>query len=89
MESLTQVEKELLKRLNTRALLIVEIEEALKERKIPIDPNLLHTLETEKLVELLETWAGDRPEKLANKFKKIETLAHIVHTIMGLKAEVR
>ena len=52
--NLTLAEKELLKKLNLRAMKIVQIEETLKEIKLPIDRDYLYLVEEEVLDNILE-----------------------------------
>lgn len=47
-------EIELLNKLNSKAMLIIQIEDALREIKLPMDKNVLYELEEEKLADFLE-----------------------------------
>jgi hypothetical protein len=63
MNQLTQSEQELLKKLNIRAMVIVQLEETLKSKKVPVDINVLHELETKDLIEMLENWSDENQDK--------------------------
>lgn len=51
---LTQFEQKLVKEMNTRAMLIIQIDETLKNLKLPMDRELLYSMDEEKLMNLLE-----------------------------------
>ena len=70
-KELTTFEKELLGRMNTRAMLIVQIEETLRDLKLPMDKNVLYEMEDEKLVTFLEMFTSARENR--KKYAKIET----------------
>ena len=53
-EELTTFERELLNKMNIRSMLIIQIEDALKEIKLPTDKNILYQMNTEDLIEFLE-----------------------------------
>ena len=55
-------EQNLLDSLNARASMIIQIEEILKEAKVPIDVNYLHTLENEQLESALEMFSKNGRE---------------------------
>lgn len=61
-KALTKGERQILKGLNVRAALILQLEDIFKEAKIPIDPEILHDLLEEDLLGLIETWS---PENVA------------------------
>ena len=63
MNQLTHSEQELLKKLNIRAMVIVQLEETLKSKKVPVDINVLHELETKDLIEMLENWSDENQDK--------------------------
>jgi len=70
-KELTTFEKGLLGRMNTRAMLIVQIEETLRDLKLPMDKNVLYEMEDEKLVTFLEMFTSARENR--KKYAKIET----------------
>lgn len=51
---LTQFEQKLVKEMNTRAMLIIQIDETLKNLKLPMDREVLYSMNEEKLMDLLE-----------------------------------
>ena len=53
-EELTTFERELLNKMNIQSMLIIQIEDALKEIKLPMDKNILYQMNTEDLTEFLE-----------------------------------
>lgn len=53
---LNKYEQEILDGLNARASMIIQIEEILKEAKIPIDKDYLYNLDQEQLETALETF---------------------------------
>ena len=53
-EELTSVEQRILKGLNARAALIIQVEETLQEVKLPMDKNVLHSMTDEEIVGVLE-----------------------------------
>jgi len=53
-ENLTSAEAKILKGLNIRAMLIIQIEESLMNNKLPMDKTLLYEMSDEKLSGLLE-----------------------------------
>lgn len=53
-EELTAAEQRILKGLNTRAALIIQVEETLREVKLPMDRNVLHSMTDEEIVGVLE-----------------------------------
>jgi hypothetical protein len=57
MENLTQSEKELLQKLNKRAMVIVELENVFKAKKVPVNVDALHDLKTEELENMLANWS--------------------------------
>lgn len=64
-------EQNLLDSLNARASMIIQIEEILKEAKVPIDVNYLHTLENEQLESALEMFS--KMEENRKKYGTVET----------------
>ena len=64
-------EQNLLDSLNARASMIIQIEEILKEAKVPIDVNYLHTLENEQLESALEMFS--KMEENRKKYANVET----------------
>lgn len=71
--NLNKFEKELLNELNQRALLIVKIEEVLRECKVPVDKAILYEMDLEQLAHFYEVWSPDGQQKLRNKSVKDET----------------
>lgn len=67
-EELTQAEQKILKGLNTRAALIIQVEETLREVKLPMDMNVLHSMTDEEIVGVLELL-----ENMKENRKKIRT----------------
>ena len=53
-ENLTSAEKQILKGLNIRAMLIIQIEEALRDIKLPMDKKVLYEMSDDSLVGFLE-----------------------------------
>ncbi len=53
-EELTSVEQRILKGLNARAALIIQVEETLREVKLPMDKSVLHSMTDEEIVGVLE-----------------------------------
>ncbi len=66
-KSLTKGERQILKGLNVRAALILQLEDIFKEAKIPIDPEILHDLLEEDLIGLIETWSPENVENRRNQ----------------------
>lgn len=63
--------QELLSKMNTKALLIIQIEESLREIKLPIDKNVLYQMDEEGLTGLLEMI--ESMEENRKKYAKDET----------------
>lgn len=63
-EELSELEQSILKEMNTRAMLLVKLEEYLKYHKIPIDKKLIDSISDDSLNELVETWSPERQKKL-------------------------
>lgn len=70
-ETLTTFEKELLSKMNTRAMLIVQIEETLQELKLPMDKNVLYDMGEEHLNAFLEMFASAKKNR--KKYGNLET----------------
>ena len=51
---LNEYEQELLKRMNTKALLIIDIHNELQKHKISVDDNALYNMTEQQLLEFLE-----------------------------------
>lgn len=68
---LNKQEQKLLDNLNARASMIIQIEEILKEAKVPIDVNYLYTLENEQLESALEMFS--KMEENRKKYSNVET----------------
>jgi hypothetical protein len=68
--NLTKAEKSVLKGLNIRANLILQVEEIFMDAKIPIDKNLLYDMTEEDLLGLIETWAPEVQEAKRVKHMK-------------------
>jgi hypothetical protein len=70
MENFTQSEKELLQKLNKRAMVIVELENVFKAKKVPVNVDALHDIETEELEKMLANWAdGYYLKEIENNLK--------------------
>ena len=67
-QELTLAEQKILKGLNTRAALIIQVEETLREVKLPMDMNVLHSMTDEEIVGVLELL-----ENMKENRKKIRT----------------
>jgi len=70
-ENLTAVEKEILNSLNVRAALIIQIEDILKDLKLPMDKSVLHDMTDDSLVGFLEMLLN--MEETRKKYSKDET----------------
>lgn len=82
-QELTEFEQQLLKEMNTRAMLIVKVEELLMHNKISINKEILYGLPDAKLLELAQTWDLENQERLRKKNLRVETGLEIDHTING------
>ena len=67
-QELTLAEQKILKGLNTRAALIIQVEETLREAKLPMDMNALHSMTDKEIVGVLELL-----ENMKENRKKIRT----------------
>lgn len=70
-ETLTTFEKELLSKMNTRAMLIVQIEETLQDLKLPMDKNALYDMDDEHLTAFLEMFSSAKENR--KKYGNLET----------------
>jgi len=61
-KNLTKAEKSVLKGLNIRAALILQVEEIFMDAKITIDSTLLYDMTEEDLLSLIDTWAPENVE---------------------------
>ena len=68
--NLTQTEQELLDKLNLKAAVILQIEETLAAKKIPVNSEALYALETEELITFLENWSDEKQAELRAQIKK-------------------
>ena len=68
---LNKYEQDILDRLNARASMIIQIEEILKEAKIPIDKDYLYNLDQEQLETTLEMFS--KMEENRKKYANVET----------------
>lgn len=68
---LTQFEQKLVKEMNTRAMLIIQIDETLKNLKLPMDREVLYSMNEEKLMDLLEMLNSAIENR--KKYGRIET----------------
>lgn len=68
---LTQFEQKLVKEMNTRAMLIIQIDETLKNLKLPMDREVLYSMDEEQLKGLLEML--DSAIENRKKYGRIET----------------
>ena len=50
---LNEYEQELLKRMNTKAMLIIDIQKELQKHKIPVNDNVLHSMKEQSLLDFL------------------------------------
>lgn len=66
-EELTSVEQRILKGLNARAALILQVEETLLEVKLPMDKSVLHSMTDEEIVGLLELLENMNDSRKARK----------------------
>jgi len=69
--NLSEFEKSLLDNMNKRAMLIIHIEETLKEIKVPMDKNVLYEMEEDELVGLFEMLSSAKENR--KKYAKDET----------------
>jgi len=69
--NLSEFEKSLLDNMNKRAMLIIHIEETLKEIKVPMDKNVLYEMEEDELVGLFEMLLSAKENR--KKYAKDET----------------
>ena len=69
--NLNTAEQKILNGLNARAAMILQIEDILKEAKIPIDSEYLYTLEIDQLEAALEMFSN--MEENRKKYGKVET----------------
>ncbi|MDB9900071.1 hypothetical protein OAC86_00845 [bacterium] len=69
-KNITPVERKILENLNIRAALILQAEETFKNAKISMNPEILHNLDEEALLGLLETWSPENQERLKDKHVK-------------------
>lgn len=60
----TPAERKILETLNIRAALILQVEETFKNAKIPMNPEVLYSLDEEALLGLIETWSPETQERL-------------------------
>jgi hypothetical protein len=67
--NLNNTEKKILKKLNYRALLIVEFEKIMQEAKIPYNTDAIHELTDERIVEMIEGFDPKNQAKLRNSLK--------------------
>ena len=70
-ETLTHFEQELLNKMNTKAMLIVQIEEWLQDLKLPMDKSVLYDMEEDHLTAFLEMLASAKENR--KKYGKVET----------------
>lgn len=90
-KNITTTERAILKGLNIKAALILQAEDALREAKIPMNPEVLYSLDEESLLELIETWSPENQKILKAKHTKnnqfTETLNQRLHTTNDSKAK--
>ena len=70
MHNLTKEDQTLLDKLNFKASVILQIEETLAAKKIPVNSEALYALETEELVQFLENWSDENQANLRAKLSK-------------------
>lgn len=68
--NLTKIEQELLNKLNLKAAVILQIEETLAAKKIPINSEALYALETEELIAFLENWSDEKQAELRGQINE-------------------
>jgi len=71
--NLTAAESKILKGLNIKAALILQAQETFKNAKIPMNPDVLYSLDEEALVDLIETWDPKNQVILKKKHTRSET----------------
>jgi len=72
-DNLTPFEKDLLKSMNKKAMLILKAEEFLKESKITFNTVLFDQMSEEELESFVETWDPVKQEALRKKHVRFET----------------
>jgi hypothetical protein len=70
-KKLKPYEQELLNKMNTKAMLIIQIEETLHEIKLPMDKNVLYDMGEDELAGLLEMLNSAKENR--KKYVKDET----------------
>ena len=70
-KELTTFEQELLNKMNTKAMLIVQIEEWLQDLKLPMDKSVLYDMEEDHLNSFLEMLASAKENR--KKYGNVET----------------
>ena len=68
--NITLSERTILKGLNIRASLILQVEEILREIKIQMNPDVLYSLDEEALLGLIETLDPENQKELKAKLTK-------------------
>ena len=68
--NITLSERTILKGLNIRASLILQVEEILREIKIRMNPDVLYSLDEEALLGLIETLDPENQKELKAKLTK-------------------
>ena len=68
--NITLSERTILKGLNIRASLILQVEEILREIKIQMNPDVLYSLDEEALLGLIETLDPENQKELKAKLAK-------------------
>tara|TARA_Y100000389_G_scaffold25738_1_gene22250 strand:- start:1384 stop:1623 length:240 start_codon:yes stop_codon:yes gene_type:complete len=71
--NLTPFEKDLLKSMNKKAMLILKAEEFLKEAKITFNTVLFDQMSEEEMESFVETWNPVKQETLRKKYVRLET----------------
>ena len=71
--NLTPTERKILKGLNVKAALILQAQETLQSAKIPMNPDVLYSLDEQTLVDLIETWDPKNQAILKKKHTRSET----------------
>jgi hypothetical protein len=67
-KNLTPNERELLKKLNVKANLILEFEELMQKLKLPYDKTYIYSLDEEVLRDFIISWTPENQEEMKNKF---------------------
>lgn len=67
-KNLTPNERELLKKLNVKANLILEFETLMQGLKLPYDKNYIYSLDEQVLRDFIISWTPENQEEMKKKF---------------------